>query len=89
VDDRGYYVLAKHTIVTFTLEGFLLDAEGITNTRIDFFNYQNVLSSARIEKTSGGYVLVLDGIFGVDGSISCERVSVSLQPGTPEPSERT
>jgi hypothetical protein len=85
VDDRGYYVLAKHAIVTFTLEGFPSDREGITNTRIDYFNHQNVLSSARVERTNNGYVLVLDGIFGVDGSISCERMSVSLQPGISEP----
>lgn len=83
VDPRGYYVLAKHTIVTFTLEGFPLNEEGITKTRIDFFNHQNVLGSASIEKISNGYLLVLDGIFGVDGSIACERISVKLQPGMP------
>jgi Immunity protein 50 len=84
VDPRGYYVLAKHTIVTFALEGFPFDEEGITRTRIDFFNHQNVLSSARIEKTSNGYLLVLNGIFGVDGSILCERISAKLEPGTPQ-----
>jgi hypothetical protein len=84
VDARGYYVLAKHAVVTFSLEGFPLNGEGITNTRIDFFNHQNVLSGARVEKTIGGYVLILDGIFGVDGSISCERMTVNLQPGGPD-----
>jgi hypothetical protein len=29
VDARGFYVLAKHAIVTFTLEGFPLNQEGI------------------------------------------------------------
>jgi hypothetical protein len=83
VDPRGYYVLAKHTIVTFALEGFPLNEEGITKTRIDFFNHQNVLGGASIEKISNGYLLVLDGIFGVDGSIACERIKVKLQPGMP------
>ncbi len=81
VDPRGH-VLFKHAIVTFALDGFPLDEEGITNTRIDFFNHQNVLSSAWIEKTSQGHVLRLDGIFGVDGSISCKRLSVKLEPAT-------
>ncbi len=36
VDSRGDYVLAKHAMVTFVLEGFPLDEEGITRTRIDF-----------------------------------------------------
>jgi hypothetical protein len=83
VDPRGYYVLDKHAAVTFSVEGFPLDEEGITQTRIDYFNHQNVLSSAWIEKTSQGHMLRLDGIFGVDGSISCKHLSVKLEPGVP------
>jgi len=83
VDARGHYVLAKHAIVTFCLEGFPQDQEGITNTRIEFFNHQNVLSSARVNKTTEGYELALEGCFGVAGSIVCERISVKLRPGIP------
>ncbi len=78
--------LLSHAIITFLLEGFLLDEGGITNTRIDFFNQQNVLSAASIKCLPSGYVLMLDGIFGVDASISCERMSVKLQPGNPSSS---
>jgi immunity protein 50 of polymorphic toxin system len=81
VDTGGHYILSKHAVITFILEGFLMNDEGITNTRIDFFNHQNVLSSVSIEKISGGYILVLDGIFGVDGSISCKMLSVKVSPG--------
>jgi hypothetical protein len=68
MDPRGYYVLTKHAIVTFSLEGFPLDREGITNTRIDFFNHQNVLSGARIEKTTTVRLEVEQNqLVGVDG----------------------
>jgi len=55
VDARGFYVLAKHAIVTFVLGGFPLSQEGMATTRIDYFNHQNVLSSAGVEETAGGY----------------------------------
>jgi len=83
VDARGFYVLAKHAIVTFTLEGFPLNQEGIATTRIDYFNQQNVLSTAAVEKTAGGYKLVLEGCFGVEGVIGGEKLSVKIRPGIP------
>ena len=84
LDARGYYVLDKHAIVTFVLEDFLLDREGITNTQIDGFNKQNVLSSLTVRKTLEGYDLILNGIYGVSASISARRLWVELSPGTPE-----
>jgi hypothetical protein len=82
VDLSGHYVLGKHAIVTFVLEGFPQDERGITNTRVEAFNSQNVLSSARVIKIPKGYELVLEGCFGVDGSLVCERMSVTLDPGS-------
>ena len=69
---------AREALVTFSLEGFPLDEEGISNIRIEGFQHQNVLSSAVVEREAGGYVLTLDGIFGVAGAIPCERISVKL-----------
>ena len=88
VDSRGYYVLRKHAIVTFAMGGFLLDEQGITNTRIDFFNHQNVLADAWIETTPKGHTLRLDGIFGVDASITCEHLSVSVSAADSDGSKR-
>jgi len=42
VDAEGHYVLAKHAVVTFCLEGFPQGRDGIVETRIEFFNHQNV-----------------------------------------------
>jgi hypothetical protein len=72
--------LREYALVTFLLEGFPMDADGIVNTRIEFFNYQNVLSSLRINRIPGGYELVLDGIFGVDGTLMASRMVVDLEP---------
>ena len=81
VDSSGRYILTNHAAVTFCLEGFPQDQQGITNIRIEFFNHQNVLSGATVTKTAEGYELALEGIYGVDGSFHSERMSVKLEPG--------
>jgi hypothetical protein len=84
VDDKGYFVFTKHAIVTFVLEGFPKNSDGLVTTRIDHFSHQNVLSSVAIAKVAGGYTLTLDGCFGVDGTLCCEKLSVNLRPGIPK-----
>ena len=32
---------------------------------------------------AGGYEFILDSIFGVDGSLFCEKLSVAIEPGIP------
>ena len=83
VDSTGHYVCAKHAVVTFSMEGFPQDQHGLTKTRIEFFNHQNVLSSASVNKRPDGYELVLEGCYGVDASIASKRMSVTLEPGIP------
>jgi len=80
VDADGRYVLGKQAVVTFFLEGFPQDQYGITNTRIEFFNHQNVLSSLTVNRRTEGYELVLEGCHGVDGSLLCKHVRVELVP---------
>ncbi len=83
IDAKGRFVVDKHAVVIFRLEGFPKDQQGIKNTQIAYFNQQNVLSSARVEKITEGYELILEASYGADGSIVCERMSVSLVPGIP------
>jgi hypothetical protein len=35
---------SKHAVITFTLNGFPLDAQGVVNTRIEYLNHQNVVA---------------------------------------------
>src|SRR5208283_375337 len=83
IDATGHYVLAKHAVVTFFLEGFPTGPQGITNTSLAYFNAQNVLSSSSVNKTAKGYELVLEASYGVDGLIACESMSVKIEPGWP------
>jgi hypothetical protein len=80
VDGSGRYVLAKQAVVTFVLDGFPQDQYGITNTRVEFFNHQNVLSSAAVNRRTEGYELVLEGCHGVDASLLCKHMRVELVP---------
>lgn len=61
VDADGYFVSTKHAIITFDLEGFVSDETG--STHLNWFNHQNVLSSASVRQVVGGYELLLDGIY--------------------------
>ena len=84
VDDRGCYVCEKNAVITFVLEGFPLDLSGIVNSRIEFFNYQNVLNGLAVNKTSIGYELIMHCIFGVDGVLLGSNITVELTPSTPD-----
>jgi len=56
--------------------------EGITNSQIDGFSKQNVLSSLTVRKTLEGCDLILN--YAVSASISAKRLWVKLSPGNPE-----
>jgi hypothetical protein len=83
IDTDGHYVLTKHAVVTFHLEDFPRGQYGITNTRIEAFNHQNVLNGASVKKGAEVYELVLEGCHGVEGSIVSEHMSVKVEPGIP------
>ncbi len=88
VDGEGFYVLTKHAIVTFFLKGFPRNQYGITSSRIECFNEQNMLSSVSVSKGNGYYELKLSGCFGVDACIVCAEMSVKIEPGIPPDSMR-
>jgi hypothetical protein len=86
VDGDGSYLVEKHAVVTFRMEGFPKDPDGITDIRFESFNEQNVLSSATVKKRSEGHELILEGCYGVSGSIVAERMCIQLTPGIPQDS---
>jgi hypothetical protein len=83
VNEKGQYVLDKHAVVKFSMTGFPVDESGWVPTKLQEFNQQNVLSSARVEKRDYGWELILDPCFGVCGSIASETMSVSTEAGIP------
>ena len=76
VDEKGYYVLAKHIVVEFVLEG-------VSGLNLTGFNQQNVIFGLGFEKTDSGFRLTLEDCYGLAGSIEIEKISVRLVPGEP------
>ena len=93
VDDRGYFVLGQHVVVTFAIEE-------IRDLEIEGFNHQNVIYGLRLLRgrdrpdrepyTTGtspsDYEIELEDCFGMGGLIRCQKISIRLTPGKPEDS---
>ena len=78
VDARGYYILEKHTLVTFCFEQ-LIESE------FRSFNHQNCLSSLWIKQETfenePALRVEFPSNYGFDGSMLCRRVVVvNVQP---------
>jgi len=78
VGASGRLVLTKNAVVTFFLEGFAADREGIAMNRVEFFNHQNVLSCASVNKLAEGYELRLENCYGVDARFVSLRITVQI-----------
>lgn len=85
VDDRGFFVLRDHTLVT-------LRFDGIADLDLGGFNHQNVLFSLSLEDITSRQLDVLrwavrfDSSHGVGASFLCERINVlAVEPFEPEP----
>jgi hypothetical protein len=76
VDEKGYYMCARHIVVEFLFENiFALALAG--------FSQQNVISGLDMEKTGSGFRLTLGECYGLAGSIEAERLSIGITPGLP------
>jgi hypothetical protein len=76
VNSQGFFIRTKHVIVGFVLEG-------VTNLHLDQFNGQNVISGLLLKRTAEGFELTLDGCYGIEGTITADRIHLELQPGPP------
>jgi len=76
IDEKGYYLLAKHVVVEFIFEA-------VSGLSLNGFNHQNVIFGLAIEKTNAGFRVTLDDCYGLAGSIEAENMSLRLTPGEP------
>ena len=76
VDDKGYYVLEKHVMVTFNLKG-------VTTLVLDDFSHQNVISELVIEQVRDGLVMTLEPCYGLSGMIEAKEISIEFTPIAP------
>jgi hypothetical protein len=75
-DEKGYFILDKHVVVTITLEE-------VTEVAINDFNLPGIIGSLEIMKSADGYRFEWDASYGAAGSICCRGASFDLQPGKP------
>jgi hypothetical protein len=76
VNKKGQYVCQKHVVITFLLAG-------LRRLELAGFNHQNVISGLTIVRAGGGYELIIEGCYGVEGALAAESVSIELAPGAP------
>lgn len=83
LDDRGFYVLKNHELVTFLFSG-------IDENSVAGFNQQNVLGDLSIEDISSRqldrlkFEVHFASIFGVEAEFNCRAVEVeALEPFGP------
>jgi hypothetical protein len=69
----GTYRQDRHAHAVFNMLG-------VTALRLQGWNHQNVLSGLWVERDGEAFVLHLPEIYGVDGEIRADKISVALQP---------
>jgi hypothetical protein len=76
LDSHRYYVLRKHVIVAFILEG-------ISELELDGFSRQNVLAELTLTQEPDGYQLKMWPCYGMSGEIRATSIRIELEPGVP------
>ena len=90
VDPNGYFVLDKHAVVTFSLDG-------VKDLQLDGFSHQNVIAGLILQRAtnrgrSGYYAEPKDAqdieiellpCYGLNGFIRAQKVRISFVPGRP------
>lgn len=94
VDERGFFILDKHVVVTFLLQS-------ISGLRLDGFSGQNVINALTVRRYTGAcdvlgqeffscdppgdddFGLILEATYGVGGAIYAKDVRVTFEPEAP------
>jgi hypothetical protein len=77
IDAKGLYVLKKHILVSFRMEG-------VMNLELTDFNHQNVINGLALSRTADqDFRLDLDPCYGLFGFIEARALAIDLEPGKP------
>lgn len=76
VDDKGYYVLDRHVVVTITLKT-------VTYVNLSDFNLPGIIFELVVSAAEGNIQLAWTGSSGIEGTIRAKQVRFDLQPGMP------
>jgi hypothetical protein len=80
VDEKGYFVLQKHVVVSFLLDNVL-------TCDLKWFNNQNAMSEIALLRTDEGFELSFEPAHGVSGTVAAQRVRIEMEPGIPNGSQ--
>ena len=73
-DGKQYFILEKHAVVTFLLEG-------IVELEMHDFSSQNVVSDFDIERHGDAFLMTLEPCYGLSGTILASHIAVQVTPG--------
>jgi hypothetical protein len=77
-DDKGYFILDKHAVVTFHLKGIrMIEC-------FDFHMVPGIIFEFDVTKTNELFHIEWSSSYGVAGTIHAEEIAVRLQPGKPD-----
>ncbi len=72
IDSQGFYILRKHVIVTFWLEG-------IADLHLDGFSSQNVIAGLSFRQTDPGYEITLEDCHGLSGRLLAAKAKLEWE----------
>ena len=81
VDDRGYFVLDRHAIVTVSLDE-------ITYIALTDFHLPGIIFDLEMSCVDDGFQILWSGSYGVAGTIRAKRIRLDFEPGKPPPPQR-
>jgi hypothetical protein len=76
VDDKGYFILDRHVLVTLTLEE-------VRQISLDYFELRGIISRLQITKTDKRYRVEWQSSYGVDGTIVAKNLRIDFEEWRP------
>ena len=73
LDEKGYFILDKHCVVTFTLEK-------ITEADLSFEDAPEFISQLTVAAHDDGFQLEIDAINGFDGLLRMKALRLGFEP---------
>ncbi|MCA0279536.1 MAG: immunity 50 family protein [Proteobacteria bacterium] len=79
VDDKGYFVLDRHALVTVTIEG-------VTEVNLVDFKLPGIIGDMVIASHDAGFRISWDSAYGVSGSIVADSIRFEIEALQPDES---
>ena|SRR5690349_10484292 len=75
-DEKGYFILDRHVVVTISLEQ-------VTSISLTDFNLPGIIYDLELSNSGDEVQIAWTGSYGVDGTLRAKRARIDLKPGKP------